>query len=836
MDLIQTNPPALRMIPPQTTPSKVENASVPIERLPLSLHNWTRIAQRFRLHHFLNTKVLKRPKMFMWSTAESSPNHPGEKIWMNVSVTSDSCSEKNYNLDRFAMSSMHVEGERLTTVVFLGLKPSQMSLVETIVRNASTAGMIHHPLFTTYLVAELMRERLALLCKNYIEAVDVVDGVLRNIYDDKRDELKLTSISTKQLRQISEARQNCDKVEVEIVGTKRQLEKAMRQILPRLSAQDVFTKRYQDKFDDILTNLEDLKTTNRSSVELMSQQAAHIQTCLAQEQARTARKEAKESARSAENSYVIAIMGMFFLPASTLATIFAMPIFKWDEHPLDLLWRSSANATETPEAAAADSSTATSTDSSSPADVLTGYVWIYCIISIGVTMLLYIYKLIREKIGTNRLNGSEHPVLDLLLKPLTMIWKNKPQQSVKSTDPDRKRWTGNALPQAANPAASPRFSLPQHMPSPGRHPTTQSLPAVMANGQPKGPFSSGSAAQGHGGTVAMAPPGSAPPRRQTEPLSTNTEMHRYGRDYAQTPATHVNSSSSQGNDTWVQGASISQTPHMASRTSSTTNLVQQSTNVAQHPSNQRATPSAPSHQDAIHTHSQRSNSAPGPPLPPPPATQPHRGRQGSQTSQAATANTQPPRIVQPPRNTQPKNHGTPPPHFERQTPSPAPMRGQTFDQKPAEPKQQPSSRVHTVPVQAPMTQVSNPRGQHGRYWVHLATDAHPPARDAMPTAPDNIHHAANRSGMLNIPPHAEQHRFAPEDPDSLWPGPPVPGSIGGWSSSGGSRDSSRVRGAYDVRESESRERLVGAAGPPGMADGSSNGNSSRSGMLGMGGR
>ncbi|KAI6557716.1 hypothetical protein MCOR04_010068 [Pyricularia oryzae] len=733
----------LVMIPPQTTPSKVEKANVPMKRLPLSLRNWTRIAQRFKIHHFLNIEVLQRQKMFIWSTAESASNNPGEKIWVNVSATSDKLTDKNYHPDKFAMSSTHLEGERLTTVVLLGLKPSQMSLVETIVRNANAAGMIHHPMFSTYLVAELMRKRLALLCQNYIEAVEVADGVLRNMYDDKRDELKLTSISTKQLRQISEARQNCDKVEMEILGTKRHLEKAVKQMLSRLSAQgagqsvgqaavrDALTQKYQERFDDLLANLEDLRTTNRSSVELMSQQAAHIQTCLAQEQAQTARKEAKESARSAENSYVIAIMGMFFLPASTLATIFAMPIFKWDEHPLDLLLRSSGNATETPAAAAAGNSTATSTDSSSPADVLTGYVWVYCIISIGITLMLYIYKLIREKISRNRVNGSEHPVLDLLLKPLTMIWRNKPQQRMTTTDPDRKRWTGNAMSQVVNPVATPRFSLPQHMPSPVRHPTTQSLPAAMP----------------------MAPPGSAPPRRQTEAVSARTDRHRYGRDHFQAHATHVNSSPGQGHEPWVQGAPMSQTPPTTSRASSTTNLVQPFTNVAQHPG----------------------------------TTQPHRGRQGSHTSPAATAATQPPRITLPPRSTQPDDHGPPP------------RRGNTTDQKAAEPKQQPASRAHTFPPQAPVVQVSGARDhQHGRYWAPAAANP-------------------------------RQNRFAPEDPDSLWPGPP-PGSS---SSSGGSRDSSRGRGVGEFRESESREGLVGAAGPPGMAGGGSG--SSRSGM-GLGGR
>uniref|UniRef100_L7IUY6 Uncharacterized protein n=1 Tax=Pyricularia oryzae (strain P131) TaxID=1143193 RepID=L7IUY6_PYRO1 len=729
----------LVMIPPQTTPSKVEKANVPMKRLPLSLRNWTRIAQRFKIHHFLNIEVLQRQKMFIWSTAESASNNPGEKIWVNVSATSDKLTDKNYHPDKFAMSSTHLEGERLTTVVFLGLKPSQMSMVETIVRNANAAGMIHHPMFSTYLVAELMRKRLALLCQNYIEAVEVADGVLRNMYDDKRDELKLTSISTKQLRQISEARQNCDKVEMEILGTKRHLEKAVKQMLSRLSVQgagqsvgqaavrDALTQKYQERFDDLLANLEDLRTTNRSSVELMSQQAAHIQTCLAQEQAQTARKEAKESARSAENSYVIAIMGMFFLPASTLATIFAMPIFKWDEHPLDLLLRSSGNATETPAAAAAGNSTATSADSSSPADVLTGYVWVYCIISIGITLLLYIYKLIREKISRNRVNGSEHPVLDLLLKPLTMIWRNKPQQRMTATDPDRKRWTGNAMSQVVNPVATPRFSLPQHMPSPVRHPTTQSLPAAMP----------------------MAPPGSAPPRRQTEALSTRTDRHRYGRDHFQAHATHVNSSPGQGNEPWVQGAPMSQTPPTTSRASSTTNLVQPSINAAQHPGSQRATPSVPTLQQAPQTHSRRNNTDPGPPPPPPPATQPHRGRQGSHTSPAATAATQPPRITLPPRSTQPDDHGPPP------------RRGHTTDQKAAESKQQPASRAHTFPPQAPVVQVSGARDhQHGRYWAPAAANP-------------------------------RQNRLAPEDPDSLWPGPP-PGSS---SSSGGSRDSSRGRGS-----------------------------------------
>ncbi|KAI6555302.1 hypothetical protein MCOR09_010047 [Pyricularia oryzae] len=743
----------LVMIPPQTTPSKVEKANIAMWRLPLSLQTWTRVAKRFRIHHFLDVKVLLKKQMLIWSTAEPSPSNAGEKVWMNVSMTSDNWKDNNYSPDKFAMSSAHLEAERLTTAVILGLKPSQMSLVESLVSNANAAGMVHHPLFTTYLVAELMRERLARLSQNYMETIEVVHGMLRKMYNSEKDELRFTSINTKQLRQISEARKICDKVEVEILGTKRHLEKAVRQIFPRLSAQDAgrsagqaavsdfLTQRYQEKFDDILTNLEDLKTTNRSSVELMSQQAAHIQTCLAQEQAQTARKEAKESARSAENSYVIAIMGMFFLPASTLATIFAMPIFKWDEHPLDLLLRSSGNATETPAAAAAGNSTATSADSSSPADVLTGYVWVYCIISIGITLLLYIYKLIREKISRNRVNGSEHPVLDLLLKPLTMIWRNKPQQRMTTTDPDRKRWTGNAMSQVVNPVATPRFSLPQHMPSPVRHPTTQSLPAAMP----------------------MAPPGSAPPRRQTEAVSARTDRHRYGRDHFQAHATHVNSSPGQGHEPWVQGAPMSQTPPTTSRASSTTNLVQPFTNVAQHPGN------------------------PGPPPPPPPATQPHRGRQGSHTSPAATAATQPPRITLPPRSTQPDDHGPPP------------RRGNTTDQKAAEPKQQPASRAHTFPPQAPVVQVSGARDhQHGRYWAPAAANP-------------------------------RQNRFAPEDPDSLWPGPP-PGSS---SSSGGSRDSSRGRGAGEFRESESREGLVGAAGPPGMAGGGSG--SSRSGM-GLGGR
>ncbi|TLS25882.1 hypothetical protein PpBr36_07887 [Pyricularia pennisetigena] len=796
-----------------------EKANVSMRRLPLSLPTWKRITQRFKVHHFLNMEVLQRSKMFIWSNAEPVPNNPSEKMWINVSMTSDNCDDESYIPHKFAMSSTHLETEKLTSIVLLGLKPSQMTLVERIVRNATTSDMIHHPIFATYLVAELMRERLALLCKNYIRAVQGVHGVLSNMYDSEKDELKLTTINAKQLRQISDARKNCDKVEVEILGTKRHLEKAVRQILPRLPAQDVnnsvgqvcakdiLTQRYKEKFDDILTNLEDLRTANRSSVDLMSQQAAH-------EQAQAARKEAKESARSAENSYVIAIMGMCFLPASTFATIFAMPIFKWDQHPLDLLWQSKANATaiETPESTAAGNANATLTASSSPADVLTGYVWIYCIISIGVTMLLFTYKRIRESIGSKRLNGSERPILDFLLKPFTMVWRSQPEQCVVATEPDRKRWTGNSLSQAVNPIPSPAFSVPQQMSGLVRHPTSQSLPATIVHGQEKGPYSFVSAVPGPRGTATMAPPGfAAPPRRQTEPVPAKTDKYRYGRDYVPTLVTHVSSSLSQGHETWAQGAQISQTPSAVPAASNTASLVQQSNNAAQHHSSQRATSNATSHQDAPHTHSQRGNSDAGPPLPPPPARQSHRGRQGSQTAQAApTTTAQPPRIVQPPqRSPRQTNHAAPSTQPELQTPSPAPPRRcRTFDQGQAEPKQQPPSRVHTFPEHKPTAQAtSGSKDQHGRSRI-----------------PDNVTHRPNRSAPTDAPP-----RFGPEDPDSLWPGPPAPGG----SSSGGSRDSSRVRGIYDGGRGESRERLVGAAGTPGRAGGSS---SSSSGMSGLGGR
>lgn len=324
-------------------------------------------------------------------------------------------------------------------------------------------------------------------------------------------------------------------------------------------------------------------------------------------------------------------------------------------------------------------------------------------------------------------------------------------------------------------------SLQQRATAPVRQATVQSLAAAGTYSQPQTQWPAVPA-------TATAPP---PPRRPTDPSSTIPQQQRHGSTSSHTQNPGAYPPLGQGQSTWVEGAMISQTPPMlSSRTASLAD--QQSMTMQQNPGST----------------GRRHNPDSGPPLPPPPASQPNRGRQGSQSSQQTAAAT-------PPQHPYPSRHNT---QEQSQPPNPAPRRGATFEHMAVEPKRV-QNRGDTLPYPDSTSQPAGSREEHARYWgqVTMGANPQPPSREPVHSNAEDHTGRLHRNATFNVPGQMQQHHFTPEDPDSLWPGPPAPGSFGGGaSSSGGSRDSSRVRGMYDGGN-DSREKLVGAPARPAKA-------------------
>lgn len=93
--------------------------------------------------------------------------------------------------------------------------------------------------------------------------------------------------------------------------------------------------------------------------------------------------EAKQSRHQAKAATVLAFVAMIYLPSSTVATIFAMPIFDWQARWWDIhaIFEAQASADS-----ASPSENQTAGDPG-PAAVLSGYFWIYFSVSLFLTFL-----------------------------------------------------------------------------------------------------------------------------------------------------------------------------------------------------------------------------------------------------------------------------------------------------------------------------------------------------------------------------------------------------------------------------------------------------------------
>lgn len=106
---------------------------------------------------------------------------------------------------------------------------------------------------------------------------------------------------------------------------------------------------------------------------------------MAREAQDAALNEAKESRHQAKAATVLAFVAMVYLPSTTVATIFAMPIFDWKAR-----WWNFYGAFVAQLSTDESSSTNQTSTDPGPKPVLSGYFWIYLAVSLFLTFLTVI--------------------------------------------------------------------------------------------------------------------------------------------------------------------------------------------------------------------------------------------------------------------------------------------------------------------------------------------------------------------------------------------------------------------------------------------------------------
>ncbi|KAH7311314.1 hypothetical protein B0I35DRAFT_63030 [Stachybotrys elegans] len=357
---------------------------------------WKKIVARFHLHSLL-IKAIKRNSTSASaslrklhglvmvegvndddSTASPTKDNDTENLWMHTFMTS---SELKNN---FAVSSSHFDPRCLSLSVVLGASKDQVDRVEELL-NASD-GVIGHPYLMLGICAELV---LFWLQDNVEATVDECIRTTRKMSTEARNFGDGTELPDWDLiNQVRFNRTRSHQVEEEVKTTKRYLSK----ILPRRAPDDNVIEtdldasisevnaRFYDRFDHILIELEGLVNKSRIYAEEMSFNAETIRGELARRLALSSTKMAFSSARLAEASVIIAVVATFYLPMTSVATVFSMPVFRYENYWRDWRYRPVENNT-------GEDGNGDSENGSAP--VFSGYFWIYLGVAIALTLTTF---------------------------------------------------------------------------------------------------------------------------------------------------------------------------------------------------------------------------------------------------------------------------------------------------------------------------------------------------------------------------------------------------------------------------------------------------------------
>ncbi|KAL2186976.1 hypothetical protein L209DRAFT_752796 [Thermothelomyces heterothallicus CBS 203.75] len=342
--------------------------------LPLPAPAWQRVTECFYLHDAIRNAIKR-------SNTSPSSTYLVKKAGQEVVEMYTAATSRTWP-NNLAIASTHFRESKLTVGVIFGCTDKQMDRVEELLQHSPEVKA--HPLLMVGLFAELTRDRVTEIVRNAVADCDIATMKL-GLNGKTRPEARRSFELSRELRN---CRLNTKKAEEELRSAQGQLHKMMHQIeewvnRTRGSAQgqtlgwlgDDFTTstmRYKDRFEEISIEFEALMARCRMTFDDMTYSEELFTSELLGHDAESARHQAKAST-------VIAFVAMLYLPITTVATIFAMPVFDFSNDWRDVRFR------ETGSEPAESTSEPKSQGMEKSKPVLSFYFWIYLIISVSLT-------------------------------------------------------------------------------------------------------------------------------------------------------------------------------------------------------------------------------------------------------------------------------------------------------------------------------------------------------------------------------------------------------------------------------------------------------------------
>ncbi|KAI6350650.1 hypothetical protein MCOR25_010506 [Pyricularia grisea] len=339
-------------------------------RLPIGENHWLKLIEKFRLPRIFSPETLMSRQINITCFTCPDPSDTNNKLLMAMATTS-----ADYPVpgawQQLAMCSTHWVSRRLTHCLFTHLNENQMDKVEELLNSAVSEGVAEHPCLTLGITMELMLQRLIRLQHNLRQKSAEVEVSLAMFSPDK-NMARHNHFDTEYLDRIYQVRKHTDLVLKEISTTRRHLIRTMERCSPAAwsgdarTGEQVVDTRFRQRFEDIVIELDDLTSRVQSSLDYLIQQVTKMNSIFTQH-------EIMSSGMTAENGRRIAFMAILYLPISTIATIFAMPIFKFENDWRDIFMHPVPRSEDD--------------DASAKMPVVSGYVWYYVVLSMVLTCI-----------------------------------------------------------------------------------------------------------------------------------------------------------------------------------------------------------------------------------------------------------------------------------------------------------------------------------------------------------------------------------------------------------------------------------------------------------------
>ncbi|KAK4175150.1 hypothetical protein QBC36DRAFT_312267 [Triangularia setosa] len=295
-----------------------------------------------------------------------------------------------------SISSTYFPESRLTLGVIFNCHPDQKDLVSDMLDRSPEVK--DHPLLMLGLYCELQRDRADRLAKRIaarttevLEAMGYLPGVTKT--GDKSPENQRAKIHIQLRLVISECKKAVEEIRVAKLQTKRITDDICEK--SKASKQESFrnaTARYKCRFDQIQIELDGRMAQCRITAEDLTYAGDRA---LAEQ----AREETAVAARQAKTGKVIAFLAMLYLPMTSIATIFAMPVFDFQNYWWDM--RFGGPPPDSP------NSESNSKTAEPGVEVASGYFTLYLIISFVLTVATLVsYNIYAKDKPANHTDGN----------------------------------------------------------------------------------------------------------------------------------------------------------------------------------------------------------------------------------------------------------------------------------------------------------------------------------------------------------------------------------------------------------------------------------------------